>query len=71
MKLVPVSSSVLASVGYDPRKRWLVTEFKKTGRIYRYLDVPADLHTALMDAASKGGFYNAYIRDDFRFVRLK
>ncbi|MBK7181096.1 MAG: KTSC domain-containing protein [Chloroflexi bacterium] len=39
MKRTAVSSSNLASVGYDPARQSLEIEFT-TGRVYEYFDVP-------------------------------
>jgi hypothetical protein len=66
----PVQSSDLASVGYDARQRILEIEFR-SGGIYRYLEVPAAIHDQLLAAESKGRFFAAHIRDQFRCERLK
>jgi hypothetical protein len=58
-----VESSVIASVGYDPRRRVLEIEFT-SGSVYRYREVPEHLHAGLMTAASHGKFFDAYIRDE-------
>ncbi len=64
MERVPVSSSNLASVGYEDETQTLEVEFLKTG-IYQYFGVPAPLHEALMGASSVGSFFNANIRNNF------
>jgi hypothetical protein len=66
----PVQSTVLASAGYDSAKRLLEIEFR-SGAIYRYLDVPEEIHRGLLAAESKGHFFGAHIRDKFRCERLK
>ena len=66
----PVTSSVIAAVGYDPRFQWLEVELKGGG-LYLYRAVPAHIHQAFMAALSKGSFYNQYIRDDYPFVRVR
>ena len=66
----PVESSVLASAGYDSRKRLLEIEFR-SGAIYRYLEVPEEIYRRLLAAESKGHFFGANIRDKFRSVRVK
>src|SRR2546425_1020108 len=40
MKRQPVTSSVIASVGYKPDTMMLEIEFRSTGFVYRYVDVP-------------------------------
>ena len=69
-KRKPVESSVLASVGYDAGKRVLEIEFH-SGAIYRYLEVPEEIHRRLLAAESKGHFFGANIRDKFRSERVK
>ena len=66
----PVESSVLAAVGYDAGKRLLEIEFH-SGAIYRYLEVPEEIHRRLLAAESKGHFFGASIRDKFRSERVK
>jgi len=66
----PVQSTVLAAVGYDAAKRLLEIEFH-SGAIYRYLEVPAEIHRRLLAAESKGHFFGANIRDKFRCERVK
>jgi hypothetical protein len=69
MRRKPVSSSVIASVGYAARTRTLEIEFL-SGRIYQYLDVDREKYDALLLAPSLGTFFNAHIRDDYLFVRV-
>ena len=66
----PVESSVLAAVGYDAGKRLLEIEFH-SGAIYRYLEVPDEIHRRLLAAESKGHFFGTNIRDKFRSERVK
>jgi hypothetical protein len=70
IKRQPVESSVLAAVGYDAEKRMLEIEFH-SGAIYRYLEVPEEIHRGLLAAESKGHFFGANIRDKFRSERVK
>lgn len=66
----PIQSSDLASVGYDAKHRLLEIEFR-SGGIYRYLEVPVEIHERLLAADSKGRFFAAHIRNQFRFERVK
>ena len=68
MKRAPVSSSSIASVGYEAELATLEVEFA-SGAVYRYFAVPTALHVQLMGAASKGAFLNRFIRNVFRFAR--
>jgi hypothetical protein len=65
-----VQSSDLAAVGYDAKRRLLEIEFR-SGGIYRYLEVPPQIHEQLLAADSKGRFFATHIRDQFRCERVK
>ncbi|NBV76517.1 MAG: KTSC domain-containing protein [Methylococcaceae bacterium] len=55
MNRSPVKSSNITSIGYDTESEILEVEFSGA-RVYRYYDVPADLHAELMLAESHGSF---------------
>jgi hypothetical protein len=61
-------SSVIRSYRYDPAQRRLELQFV-SGRLYRYHDVPEETWRQMRQAFSKGEFFNAHIRDRFRFTR--
>ena len=67
MKAVPVDSSCLATVAYDPTRAILRIEFRD-GTSYHYLRVPVEVHQALLDASSKGHYFNIAIRGRFEYV---
>lgn len=58
MERVPVYSSCIASIGYDPKTRELEVEFLEDGEVYRYTDVPPEEYAAFMAADSKGTYLN-------------
>jgi len=60
MKRVPVESTMIASVGYDPDKHILEVEFN-SGAIWHYLDVPPEEYAGLMAAESKGRYMHTHI----------
>lgn len=62
-------SSVIASVDYDEGRRELDIVFT-SGKTYRYFDVPLAIYADFLDASSKGAFFNANIKDVFRFVEV-
>ena len=64
-----VESSCLASIAYEAGARTLEVEFRK-GAVYRYLDVPAALYDALMQAPSIGRFFASSIRNHFQYARV-
>ena len=41
-----------------------------SGRRYRYVDVPEEVAEAFREAFSKGRFFNARIRDVYRYIEL-
>ena len=62
-------SSVIRAFDYDAGKRALDVTFV-TGRHYRYHAVPPRIAEGMREAASKGRYFNARIRDRFAFTRL-
>ena len=69
MKITPVESSTLATVGYDEGGELLQLEFRSRA-IYRYSAVPGAVYEALLAATSKGSYFNHAIRGRYRFVRV-
>ena len=61
-------SNVIRSFEYLEPTRELRVVFT-TGRIYRYQDVPPEIHTAMRAAFSKGTYFNAHVREAFAFIR--
>ncbi|HWG84366.1 MAG TPA: KTSC domain-containing protein [Deinococcales bacterium] len=66
----PVDSSALRSVAYDERARELEVEFT-SGNVYRYDGVEPEVARELLEAPSKGSFFNARIRDDYPYQRAE
>jgi hypothetical protein len=64
--LVPVVSSQIAAVGYDPITRQLVVRFRGSDRwpeaIYSYAGVPAEIAAELIAAESPGAYFHRHIR---------
>ena len=67
---VPVESSVISSISYDPKSLTLDIEFKSSGEIYRYFDVPNDEYHGLLAADSKGAYLNSEIKPKYRTQKL-
>lgn len=65
MERQSVSSSNLASIGYDAEYEILEVEFNHGG-VYQYFDVPEDVYQELMDAPSHGVYFSANIRNDYQ-----
>jgi len=65
-----LQSPTILSVEYDNDTRKLEITFSG-GRAYRYLDVPPEIYSDLLDADSKGYFYIKHIRDTFAYDEVK
>jgi hypothetical protein len=69
MNRIPVESSNIADVGYDETTMTLEVGFH-SGAVYQYFDVPEAVHQEFMSAASKGTYFNANIKSNYRYVKL-
>lgn len=69
MKMIPVDSSDLASVGYDFGSRTLFVSFLKGGT-YSYSGVPESVYRGLMNAPSKGKYFAANIKKSYPYRRI-
>lgn len=65
---IPVDSSTLHDVAYDTERRRLVLTFV-SGSVYEYADVPATVARDLLQAESKGRYFNEHIREQYRFSK--
>lgn len=70
MTRIPVSSTSVASVGYDATTMTLQVEFKKSGYVYDYFEVPETVYRELLAAESVGTYVNQNIRSAFRYARV-
>jgi hypothetical protein len=70
MERQPVESSSLRSVGYDAQRRELAIEFHD-GTVYLYGNVPEDVYAALLQSESKGGYFNAEIREQYVYHKVE
>jgi hypothetical protein len=69
MNRTPVTSSSVASVGYDPNTMALEVEFRN-GSVYQYFDVPETTYQDLMSASSVGTYLNQTIRASYRCAQI-
>lgn len=69
MHRIPVKSSDIASIGYDPKEQRLEIEFHG-GRAYQYRGVSPELYEQFMRADSHGSFFNTFINNKFRYERI-
>lgn len=70
MEMRPVVSSNLRRVGYDASSLILRIEFVQGG-LYEYYDVPSDIYQQLLSAPSHGQYFHRYIRDVYRYHKLR
>ncbi|MBD2442754.1 KTSC domain-containing protein [Dolichospermum sp. FACHB-1091] len=61
MQRKTVSSSNIASIGYDAEHQILEVEFSQ-GSVYRYFNIPQSLYQGLMSASSHGNYFDKYIK---------
>lgn len=61
MNRVPVESSNLSEVGYDPATKILEIAFTRGG-VYQYFAVPDSVHQDLMAATSIGRYFDLNIK---------
>ncbi|MDD5368169.1 MAG: KTSC domain-containing protein [Anaerolineaceae bacterium] len=61
---------MITSIGYDPNISTLEIEFKSSGEIWQYYDFPSYLFEEMMNAESKGKFFNANVKKKFPEARV-
>lgn len=61
MLLVPVASSDIAAIGYDPDTGELQVQFRNN-RIYSYPNITPDWYDGFLQAPSKGSYFAQTIR---------
>ena len=66
MRVTAVESATLVTVSYDDARELLQLEFCSRG-VYQYFQVPATVHQSLLDAPSKGRYFNQVIRGRFPY----
>lgn len=67
MEFVNVESSNIGRVAYKDNN--LYVEYK-SGNMYKYLDVPKETYTKLVESESKGRFMNSYIKEQFKYEKV-
>jgi hypothetical protein len=61
MKMIPVESSNIKAVGYDPSTRECRVRFHN-GAEHVHMDIPPEKHSGFMTAESHGKYYNEHIK---------
>lgn len=65
-----VRSSNIKSIGYDLKSKTLEIEFHDGG-VYQYFDVPESVFNSLMSASSHGSYFHKYIKDKYRWTKIR
>jgi KTSC domain len=72
MQRVPVDSGSIASIGYAPEQQVLELEFRQSGEVYQYFNVPAQEHTAFLAADAKGTYLNHRFKPpQYRYQQIR
>ena len=69
MERTPVSSSIIAAIGYHADSLTLEVELNR-GIVYSYSGVPSIVYEMFIAADSKGKYFNANIKDRYSFVKV-
>jgi hypothetical protein len=69
MDRIPVSSSNVSSIGYDPDIQTLEVEFLNGGT-YQYMNVPQNVFDELMVSSSKGSYLSRNVKNLYACVQV-
>jgi hypothetical protein len=69
MRVTAVESTTLVAVSYDDARELLQLEFCSRA-VYQYFSVPAAVHQSLLEASSKGRYFNQAIRGRYPYRGL-
>jgi len=64
-----VDSTLATSVGYDPNTSTLEIEFKSTGSVWQYYDVPETVFNEMMNG-SIGKFFHSNIKGQYHETQV-
>lgn len=67
-EMIPVESSNVREIGYDPDTSILYVKFKPDS-LYKYFDVPADVWEDFKSASSKGQFVHQRLKGTYQYER--
>jgi len=65
-----VDSKMIASIGYDQSSGTVEVEFRSSGQVWQYYDVPESTYNEVRAAGSLGKAFNAMIKNHFREARV-
>jgi hypothetical protein len=69
MTWLPIESKMFTSVAHDADKQILYLRFH-SDEVYRYFEFPASEYQTFLKAESRGRFFLAHIRNQFRYERM-
>ena len=70
MQRQTVTSSNIASIGYDEATQTLEVEFTGKGAVYQYAAVPKDVFESFLKAESIGRYFQTYIRSNYTSTKI-
>lgn len=70
MERTYVESSALVSIGFDSSTSTLEIEFKGSGQLWQYRDVPEYVWYEFCAAPSAGKYFNANIKNQYAGTRI-
>jgi hypothetical protein len=65
-----IESKLLSAFAYDAERCMLYVRFRDTRDVYRYFEFPPEHYTRLVAAESRGRYFLAHIRNQFRYERM-
>ena len=68
MNMIPVSSSNLASVGYENGTLYIAFN---SGGLYSYSNVPISVYNGLLAASSHGKYFHQFIKNVYPYKRIR
>jgi hypothetical protein len=69
-EMIAVDSASIEAVAYDAESLQLFVRFRQSARTYVYYGVAEYVFQELMQAQSKGAYFNLRIRPSYRFAEL-
>ena len=71
MERKPLKSILLASMGYDKATQTLEVEYRKSGTVYRYANVPPEKFKEMISDESLGSYFLKFIKPNHPFTRIE
>ncbi len=65
-----VNSSMISSIGYDRSTGIVEIEFRSSGQIWQYMNVPEIIYNEVRYADSIGKSFNALIKNQYQGIRV-